>query len=120
VRDVHPGILTQATAPAQDPSARGPFLRRFPENLMPSCLSFRASSALRQRHHGSTMHRFSRLEGERKSGAIRYEISPRSFNPFNPGTRSKERQKEQIPAGEPRPVPCKAPCSILRRSNRQA
>ena len=53
-------------------------LRRFPKNLIPSCLSFRPSSALRQQLHSPAMRLLSRLEDERKSGAIWYEISRQS------------------------------------------
>jgi hypothetical protein len=49
-------------------------LRRFLSNDIPSCLSFRPSSVLRQPFHRSTMRLMSRLDDERKSGAIWYAI----------------------------------------------
>jgi hypothetical protein len=49
-------------------------LRRFLSNDIPSCLAFRPSSVLRQPFHSSTMRLLSRLDDERKSGAIWYAI----------------------------------------------
>jgi hypothetical protein len=50
------------------------FLRRFLSKNIPSCLSFRPSSVLRQQLHSSTMRLLSRLEADRKSGAIWYVL----------------------------------------------
>ena len=47
-------------------------LRRFLSIDIPSCLSFRPSSALRQQLRSSTMRLLARLEDERKVGAIWY------------------------------------------------
>jgi hypothetical protein len=55
-------------------------LRRFLSNDIPSCLSFRPSSVLRQPFHRSTMRLLSRLDDERKSGAIWYVIFRQSPN----------------------------------------
>jgi hypothetical protein len=52
-----------------------PCTRQFPKDFIPPCLSFRPSSALRQRLHSSLMRPLSRLEYERKSDTIRYRIS---------------------------------------------
>jgi uncharacterized membrane protein YccF (DUF307 family) len=64
---------TQASAVAQWHSFAA-MLRRFLSKNLPSCLSFRPSSVLRQQLHSSTMRLLSRLEADRKSGAIWYVL----------------------------------------------
>jgi hypothetical protein len=49
-------------------------LRRFLSNLLPSCLSFRPPSASRRQLQSQAMLQTALLEGERKSGSIRYKI----------------------------------------------
>jgi hypothetical protein len=55
-------------------------LRRFLSKNLPSCLSFRPSSVLRQQLHSSTMRLLSRLEADRKSCAIWYVLFRQSPN----------------------------------------
>jgi AcrR family transcriptional regulator len=59
-------------------------IRRFLSKNIPSCLSFRPSSVLRQQLHSSTMRLLSRLEADRKSGAIWYVLFRQSPKPRLP------------------------------------
>jgi len=55
-------------------------LRRFPSNDIPSCLSFRPSSVLRQPFHSSTMRLLSRLDDEgSRRGAVPALLGHRSW-----------------------------------------
>ena len=59
-------------------------LGRFLSNLIPPCLSFRSPSASRRQSQSPAMLLATLLEGERKSGAIWYELFRQS--PKSPGS----------------------------------